>query len=212
MAISNSILDEIGNNSILEMSLLGARTVLEREFRFDNLMIASDDTIKGELAKAGKDNFPYTYIQLADMSGVKDQAPNKTIQRHGHRVGLLGATRATTKKAFVFPVNVSFELKYTDNDPRRVLKIAEAFVILSEIGGLSFNMNIGGFELEFRLDIPENVTIPLADVGNVSAPGGQEVSLQFILHTYAGFFRDVSSVNSDRPIRSYDLTNEHNFD
>jgi hypothetical protein len=50
-----------------------------------------------------------------------------------------------------------------------------------------------------RVEIPETVSIPLSSTTNTEAPGGIEVELSLIIHTYSGFFKNVEAVAYDRP-------------
>jgi hypothetical protein len=210
--ISNSIFDDLEKSSLLFISLMGVRTLLERELLLKDLVLASEDSAIKELQRRLTTDmsntivFPYGYLSLSELTAVKDHAPNKNIKRHGWRMGTEGATRATTKKGYLFPVVVQISLHYLDNDPIRVLRMAEALVILAQIGPLVFSLNIGdGVELEIMVEIPEGATIPIAETENSHCPDAQEIEVALVIHTYAGFFRDVSAVNSDRPSVSIEL-------
>ena len=213
MSKPRNILSEINESSLFLASLHGVRTLFERELGLENILIATDEMIKLRIQQRSSQtegpSFPYSYLVLNELQAVKDIQPNKVVRRLGYRVGMVGATRATTSKGFLFPVRASLELKYTDSDPIRVIRLAEAMMILGQVGSLFFELVVGkddeaqGIEalrLESRLEIPDSITIPVADSGLPSAPGALEVTLSFVLHTYSGFFRDVSAVNSLAPI------------
>lgn len=187
-------------------SLHGVRTTFERELGLKNILIETDEMIKLRIAQRIKQNevpqYPYSYLNLNELQAVKDLQPNKVVRRHGYRMGMLDATRGTSSKGYIFPVRASVDLKYVDSDPYRVIRVAEGMMILGQIGAMFFELLVGGddgMRLEARVEIPESVTIPVADNSNPQSPGGMEVTLSFVLHTYAGFFRDVSSVNAVNP-------------
>jgi hypothetical protein len=209
--LSNSTYQEIAKSSLLLTSLNGVRAVLEREFEIQDVLISTSEAIKDELIRRTEKltglkhmTFPYAYIELADLTAIKDQYPNKTVKRHGYRMSTFGATKATTKKAYIFPVTMSLSLKYVDNDPYRVVNMIEAMCVIGQIGGLRFFLQVGG-EMEFvvNIDIPESTTLPIATAEDEHAPGAQEISMDLLMHTYIGFFRDVSAVNSDAPSVSF---------
>lgn len=208
MAKPTTVLDELNESSLFLSSLYGVRSVFERELGIKNMLIASDDMIKARIAQRVKQNqlpeFPYAYLVLNEVQAVKELQPNKVVRRLGYRMGTTDATLSTSSKGYIFPVKASLELKYTDSDPLRVIKVAEALMILGQIGALTFELRVGddaeAMKLSVRMEIPESVSIPMADTSLTSAPGAMEVSLSFVMHAYAGFFRDVSAVNSTSPI------------
>lgn len=206
MKFSNSIFDDLEKSSLLYASLMGVRTLLERELLLKDLVIASQDSAVMEIRRRAERPvdytvpYPYGYLSLSELTAVKDHAPNKNIRRHGWRMGTAGATRATVRKGYVFPVLVQISLHYLDNDPIRTLRMSEALIILGQIGPLTFSMSIGeGTDLDIQVEIPETATIPIAETENPHSPDAQEIEVPLIIHTYAGFFRDVAAVNSDRP-------------
>ncbi len=196
----SSVLTEVKSNSLLTMSLHGVRTILETELGVKPIIIATDETVKSEYARRDHMEFPYAHLELTEIMGVRDQNANKTVQRQGVHAGKHGATRATTRKGYMFPITVGMTLKYTDGDPYSYIPLAETMVILSMIGGLTFAIKLNeDFEFHVRIEIPEQVAIQLASTTSAETPGGTEIEIALIIHTYAGFFRDVASVNSDRP-------------
>lgn len=221
MARPRTILEELNESSLLLTSLHGIRTVLEKELGLANMLIATDDTIKKRIAQRANQNespeYPYAYLVMNEFQAVKDMQPNKVVRRLGYRMGTIDATRATSSKGYIFPVRASIDLKYTDSDPYRTLKIAEAMMILGQAGALFFELLVGsqgdeaekagsGMRLEVRVEIPESVAIPISDSSLPSAPGAMEVTLPLVLHSYAGFFRNVSAVNSTSPTVTTTLT------
>lgn len=210
--ISNSILDDLEKSSLLFISLMGVRTLLERELLLKDMILASEDSAIKELQRrlttdlSGTVAYPYGYMSLSELTAVKDHAPNKNIKRHGLRMGTDSATRNTVRKGYIFPVVVQISLHYLDNNPVRVLRMAEALIILAQIGPLVFSLTAGeGVELDVMVEIPEGATIPIAETENTHSPDAQEIEVPLVIHTYAGFFRDVSSVNSDTPEISVNL-------
>lgn len=201
MAISDSLVKEVGQNSILLTSLHAVRTVLEKELEIKNLLITTNEAIKSDLLVRGKTEYPYAYLSLSELTAMRDQGNSRVVQRTGMRVGSFGATRATSRKAYIFPITVGIELKYIDNDPYRLLIMAESMLLLGQISGIAFEVKFSeNFKIQVRIEVPTNTTIPLADTSNVQEPSGSEVSLPLIIHTYAGFFREVSAVNSSNPM------------
>lgn len=209
MAITDSLLKTISKSSLLLMSLHGVRTAFERELDLRNMVIATSDSVKRELARKGDTSYPYSYLSISELIGVRDQNSNKFVQRHGIRMGAEGATRATSRKAYLFPINVGMELKYIDSDPTRCFLMAESMVILSMLGGLQFELLVGDtVRFLVRVEIPETTAIPISAYGSTESPDASELSLTLVIHTYAGFLKDVSAVNSGNPIISVNILTE----
>ena len=73
-------------------------------------------------------------------------------------------------------------------------------------GGLNFEIILSdAIRFNVRIEIPESVSIPLGAENNAESPGAIEVTLNLIVHTYAGFFREVSAVNSGSPTRDMQI-------
>jgi hypothetical protein len=78
--------------------------------------------------------------------------------------------------------------------------MAESMVILSMLGGLTFSLTLSEtLQFDVRVEIPESIPIPLATNTSTESPGGIEIELSLIIHTYSGFFKNVEAVTSDRP-------------
>lgn len=200
MSISDSLLKTISKSSLMLMSLHGVRTAFERELELKNMVISTSDTVKRELQRKGTTAYPYSYLSMSELIGIRDQGSNKFVQRHGIRMAADGATRSTSRKAFLFPINVGMELKYIDSDPTRCFLMAESMVILSMLGGLQFELLIGDtVRFLVRVEIPETTAIPITSYSSAESPDASEISLSLVIHTYAGFLKDVSAVNSGKP-------------
>lgn len=204
MALTDNLFNDLSKNSLLLISLHGVRTVLEKQLGLKDIQISTDETVKRELERKAQNReeirFPYAYISLSEMIGVKDQNSNRNIQRLGIQ-SLSGAMKATSRKGFLFPINVGMELKYLTDKPEQAILMAETFVILSQIGGLSFRLTVSeDISFDVRIEVPENMSIPLADTSNTQSPSAIELSVQLVIHTYSGFFRNVAAVNSGNPI------------
>lgn len=206
----SELLKDLENNSLLLASLSGLRSILEKELNVSNIAIASDDMVKNNLANKGDVKYPYAYISLTELAGVKDQVPNKTIRRLGYSLGTFNSTKSTTQKAYMFPVTIAVDFKYVDSDPYRCIRMVEALVILSQIDALYYDIVLNEeYRYHNRVEIPENTSIPLSDTNNPQTPGGMEVSVSMILHTYCGFVRDVAAVQASTPVVNFAFTVDH---
>lgn len=206
----SELLKDLENNSLLLASLSGLRSILEKELSIKNIEIATDDMVKAALAAKGKVEYPYAYISLTELSGVRDIVPNKNVRRLGYSMGTFNSTKSTTQKAYLFPVTIAVDLKYVDSDPYRCLRMVEALVILSQIDALYYDIVLNDdYKYHNRVEIPENTSIPLADTNNPQTPGGMEVSVSLILHTYCGFIRDVAAVQRDKPSINFTFSVEN---
>ena len=198
--MGKTLLTEVKSNSLVAMSLHGVRSVLEHELGVTPISIATDETIKAEYLRTGHTEYPYAHLELTEMMGVRDQTANKVVQRLGLHTGLNGVTLATTRKGYIFPVNIGLTLKYTSGDPQDYIAVAESFVILSLIGGLSFEIKLNeDFKFQVRVEVPEQTSIAMAATGEPSQPGAVELEIALIVHAFAGFFRDVAAVKAGNP-------------
>lgn len=197
---------EISKNSLLTTALQGVKTVLQRETGLKSIVLSADDKVKADLKNKGNTSYPYAYLRPSDAEAVRDQGNARATQRYGLRTGTYGATRNTSRVGFIFPVRLGMELVYVDDDALRMYRMTETFLILAAINMLNFDIRFANqLVLNTRIQIPENTTIPLADTGDTTKPGGMELTLSLIIHTYAGFFRDVSSVYAADPMIGYVL-------
>jgi len=211
MAVSQ-LLSDLEKNSFLLISLHGMRSVLERELGINDIAISTDDMIKvylqTKVENGGDVTYPYSYISISEMQGIKDQNPNKGVRRVGYKIGMIGATKSTIGKAYMFPVNVSLDFKYVDNDPYRAMRITEALVILSQLDAMYFDIVINeNFRFHCRMEVPDTEPIPLSDTSTASTPSGIEVAATFILHTFCGVVSRVAAATSDTPIFNYAVEN-----
>lgn len=190
-----SIPKELLKAGLLKANLNGVAEVLRRELGLKHLRYSLDDKIKSAQANDNDITYPYAWIVPTDGRMVKDQISNRAVQRYGLRTGNAGATRNTTQIGFVFPVQLGMELHFVDSDASRLMHMMEVFLILSGINRLTFDVRFrSDLILNTRIEIPDSVSIPIADTGDTTKPGGGELTLSLIIHTYAGFLRDVSSV------------------
>lgn len=186
--------------------LHGIKVVLAKETGLTRIALGTNNQIKNTLEKQNTRTYPYAWLEPSDGQARKDVANKTSVQRFGYGYGLSGATRNTTKRAFVWPITLGMQLKYQDNDPMRVMRLMETFLILSSINMLSFDMRFGSdFVLNTQIVIPDNISIPLGDTDNTSEPGASELALSLVISTWAGFTKDVASVNSSKPTLGYTI-------
>ncbi len=191
---------ELAKNSLLLTALHGVKQVFQRETGVKRILLSTDDKIKAQMENNGDDKYPYAWLVPSDAQAVRDMVNNRATQRTGMRMGTYGATRNTASTAFLFPAKLGFELKYTHHDAKALYHMVETFLILSAMANLNFDIKFANqMVLNTRIEIPDNLTMPIADTGDTTKPGGGEISLQFIIHTWVGFFKDVSSAYAGDP-------------
>lgn len=193
---------ELAKSGILTANLHGVRTVLQREFGLKHFPISMDDKVKAQMENDKNDTYPYGWMVPSDLQGVRDQINTRAVQRFGARVGTYGATRNTSRVGYIFPVRLGIEIHIVTDDANKALRFSELFAILSGMQSiLSFDVRFGQqFFINTRLEIPDTITIPFADTGDTTKPGGIELTMQMVVHTYAGFFHDKASVYAMDPI------------
>lgn len=201
-----SIPKELLASGLLRTFLHGTKSVLQRELNLKSLPYSLDDKVKAQQANENNNVFPYAYIAPSDMQVNKEAQGNpRAMQRNGWRVGTFGASRNISSVGFIVPMRMGLELHYFHNDADSLLRIGEMFVILSSMNNLNFDVKFGNgsekpFILNTRIEIPDNMSIPIADTGDTTKPGGGELVIPIVIHTYAGFIKKMSSLYHADPI------------
>ncbi len=205
MASSQSLPALIAKHGILSRCMSGVLSVLQKELALSKpVRYTQDERIKDSMSKDENTQYPYAWVVPSDAQAVRDGVNARAVARYGQRTGNFGATRNTTRVARVFPVNLGLELHYVTGDPMAMLAAVEMFLIFSATTNLNFDLKFGrDFFLNTRIEIPDSASIPLADTSDTTKPGGGELTLNLIVHTYAGFFTDVSSVYNKDPVVGY---------
>lgn len=193
-----SLLSELSKENMLKMALHGVRVVLQRELDIKSIIFSMSETLRQDLIRRDREangqQFPYSYISLQALSGVKELQNNYAIRKHGLR--LRSKERATSKKGYLFPITLGLDFHYIDSDQMRLLNMAQALVILSVTDGLTFQVDVGDiFTFVIRMEIPTDTTINIQEEQNAQTPGASDINVQFVMHAQIGFFRDVSAVN-----------------
>lgn len=201
-----SIPKELLESGLLRTFLHGTRSVLQRELGLKSMPYSLDDKVKAQQANQGMNVFPYAYLAPSDMQVNKEaQGSPRAMQRTGWRVGTFGASRNISNVGFMVPMRVGLELHYFHSDADALLRTGEMFVILSSMNNLNFDVKFGNntdtpFILNTRIEIPDNMSIPIADTGDTTKPGGGELVVPVVVHTYAGFFKKTSALYHADPI------------
>lgn len=210
-----SLLSELSKQKFLHYALSGLKRVMERELEIKNITVTLSETTRHEIMRkssvqtGGVDAlaFPYAFLQFQSLAATRDQQNSFAARKVGQPMQAVG-TLAYTKKAFLFPFDVSLEFHYVHNDPDRLLEIATALGILSSTNGLSFRLNIGpDLTIGVRVEVPQDFPIGLQEEQSAQLPEASEIVATFIIHCHLGFTRDVSAVNGSRPVMNITVTN-----
>lgn len=154
--------------------------------------------------------YPYAILNVGEVGVRKDWAYNlRTMQRHGLHVTNQVEGKTYTYRLFMFPVRVACELHVLLGDPDAALDLYNTLVILSATSGLSFTISFPGYTYSCCLEVPESVSVPIADVGGGESPSGIDVQLSFTLTAYTGFFKPVTAVQSSHPVMTFSIGAEH---
>ncbi len=211
-----SVIKELAKENLLHIALQGTRAVLERELGVRQVLFSISASLRQDLMRRAREKengltFPYSYMTLTGLAGVKERQNNYAVQKHGLRFNTPGQ-RATTAKGYLFPITLGLDFHYIDSDPERVLTIAQALVLMSVTNGLSFQINVGElYTFVVDIEIPLDTTINVEDGNNAELPGATDINVQLIMHTTIGFFRDVAAVNSDHPTMEIKLADSAPF-
>ena len=211
-----SVIKEVARENLLYIALQGARAVLERELGIRQVLFSISASLRQDIIRRARENedglkFPYSFMTLTGLAGVKERQNNYAVQKHGLRFNTPGQ-RATTAKGYLFPITLGLDFHYIDSDPANVLAIAQALVLLSVTNGLSFQINVGElYTFVVDIEIPLYTAINVEDGNNAELPGATDVNVQLIMHTTIGFFKDVAAVNSDHPTMDIKLADSAPF-
>jgi hypothetical protein len=211
-----SLIKELANENLLYIALQGCRAVLEKELDIVSVIFSMSINVRQEIIRKARDSsdglkIPYSYITLSSLAALKETQNNYAVQKHGIRFHNPGQ-RATTTKGYLFPITLGLEFHYIDSDPKRILGISQALVLLSLNKGLTFQIDVGEiFSFVVDLEIPMETTINIMDPNVQEAPGASDVTVQFIMHTTIGFFRDVSAVNGSSPTMGIKVSGSEPF-
>lgn len=202
-----TMMDNLKKENLLNVSLRALQVVLQRELGLKNIQYTFNEEFKQELDRRSKKSledsesavkYPYGYMVIQELAPDKDRQPFKTVRKHGLRMGTEDATFSTAKKAYMFPAHIGIELHYFESNPYDALITAQAMLLLTGASGFSFDISVGSGEFKYnnKIGFVDNVTIPMAEVNNAQNPMAIELTLQIVLDTYVGFFKDVAAVNS----------------
>ncbi len=210
-----SILKELAKENLLLIALQGCRAVLERELDINNVIFSMSSNVRQEHMRQAREKdalkFPYAFLTLNALAGVKELQNNFAIKKHGVRFDFAGL-RATTAKGYLFPITLGLDFHYIDSDQTRLLTMSQSLVILSVLEGLTFQIDVGEiFSFKVRMEIPLETTINIMDGNAPDLPGASDMNVQMIMHTTIGFFRDVSVVNGLPPNMQIHVTGEESF-
>lgn len=199
-----ALVQDLSKDNLLYIALQGCRAVLEKQLSIKSVIFSLSSSVRAELRRRAKTedalSFPYSYITLTSLGAIRDTQNNYAVKKHGNRFNTPGA-RATTTKGYTYPITLGLEFHYIDSDPMRLLSVAQALMMLSVTDGLTFDVNIGNlFTFVVRLEIPQETTLNIEEPGDPSFPGASDLTVQIVMHTTIGFFRDVSAVNGPSPI------------
>jgi len=195
-----SLIRELAKENLLYMALTGVRGVLERELDIKSIQFALTETYKQEMLRKMHDQgkeirYPWSYFLIQSLAGSRDTGNNYAVRKHGVRFSQVGE-KATSKKGYLFPVKLGLDFHYVDSDPKRLLTMAQALVLLSATGGLKFDIEVGDmYVFTVSLEIPLDQTITLQEEQNAQLPEATDLNAQIVMSTTIGFFRDVSAVN-----------------
>ena len=195
-----SLIKELAKENLLYVALNGVRGVLERELGLDEVMFTMSENYKQELIRKSMDQgkqmkFPWSYFKIQSLAGTRDTVNNYAVRKHGLRFTQVGE-KATSKKGYLFNVKLGLEFHYIDTDPKRLLTMSQALVILSASGGLKFTIDIGdAFTYTVSLEIPLDSTIEAQEEQSGQLPEATDLTTSIVMSSEIGFFRDVSAVN-----------------
>lgn len=210
-----SIIKELANENLLYMALQGCRAVLERELGIKSVIFSMADRVRQEMIRRARESqnleFPYAFLTLSALSAVRDRQNNYAVKKHGTRYQTVGQ-RATTTKGYTFPITLGLDFHYIDSDANRLLVMAQSLVLLSATDGLTFQIDVGEImSFAVTMEIPLETTINMSESNSAELPGATDLTVQMIMHTTVGFFRDVSAVKGDTPTMQISVSGAEPF-
>ena len=195
-----SLIKDLSKENLLYMALAGVRGVLERELGLSSVMFTMSENYKQEMVRKASDQgkaltFPWSYFMIQSLAATRDTANNYAVRKHGIRFTQVGE-KATSKKGYLFPIKLGLEFHYIDSDPKRLLTMSQALVLLSATGGLKFTIDVGDmFSFTVGLEIPIETTITTQEEQSSQFPEATDLTTSIVMSSEIGFFRDVSASN-----------------
>jgi hypothetical protein len=188
----STVVDSVGGS--LQPTLQGYRAMLERQLGLSGIAVFINERQRQEkLRKTPVPSYPYSWIMLQELRAFKDIASGKNIARHGWFTSGSGATQTTTEKHYMWPVAIGTEVHVVHDDPLEIMRVAERMVITSMTDALNFSIEVlPGVKTMVRAEVPDTVSIPLAETDNAANPDSNEIVLQIALYSWIGFSKDVN--------------------
>lgn len=176
----------------LQVTLKGLRAVINQHIGIPSIQVMTNERAREALNRKGKAQFPYGWLNVQELRAWKENASGHNIARHGWFNPNSDVTNSTTTKGYLWPVALGVELHAVYDDPEQALTVAEALMILSMTNGFNFKINLSpGMTVMVRCEVPDTISIPLAETDNQSNPDGIELTLGLVLYTWVGFFKSV---------------------
>lgn len=195
-----ALLQELTKENLLLITLNGLRAVLKRELQIPEAQFVLTETFRQEMIRKQMERgqpleFPYSYLLLNSLAGSRDTCNNYAVRRHGMANTSIGE-KATTKKAYLFPIKMGLEFHYIDSNQNRVLNMAMALALFSATSGLKFDINVGDlFTFSVSLEIPLDYTINIQEEQSQTLPEAVDLTTSIIVSTSVGYFKDVAAVH-----------------
>lgn len=185
-------------NSPLWLSFHGFRKTLSHHLGLKTLPFIMHDDTKATLRKEYGSQYPYGFYRMNSFQIIRDQAPGKTVRRHGSAWGYEGATNAQIHKAYMFPAEIMMELHYINDDPAKVIHFVEKVSILGATGSFSFKVKLPGVnEFSCRISVEDGpIEIPQVELENESDAGAFEIVVPFKMTTKVGVIKGVPKINN----------------
>ena len=161
------------------------------------------DYVKQQWKANGYAKYPRAYISMGALEVQRDRINNRAARTAGvvssKNLDVNDSTSNYIKSAKVFPVKISLELHYFENDMDRLLEAIENIAVISALRTFTIPITVHDtFDFQANCEIDDNITIPQIEHGNDSNPGSGELTINLTISSYVGKIEEVA--------RAFDLT------
>lgn len=155
---------------IEEFIFEGLRQRVSEVFQVRTINSNSSDEIQllNRLKDTQQLEYPYAYFSLSAVSVAKETYRSHSMYRTGLNTQLIDRQGTSTYNIKLLPTDFVFEVRYVDNDFRRLIGFSKKWLFSSQAGFLKFSIDYGQ-SIDIALILEESINIPKreADPTNV---------------------------------------------
>lgn len=179
----------------LTVTLVSIKKVILSHLGLNDLEYMFTDNVKQQWKLKKQVSYPRSYILFGGIEILKDRQNNMAARTGGYAAVKAAQGRAGNAVAVssVFPIRVSFEYHYFDNDEARLIEMVEKMALMCAAGTASYQITIRGSHLhQAKLQFDSSIEIPQLDLSLDINPESAELVARFTVDTFVGSVYDVA--------------------